>query len=247
MQQLQFVWGTSRCPASEVLSMETGSFTVDQPASAKRAINTDPTKCAVKRDMCDEDASMNQFSYCVWNKPYAKSACRGGCCISSGKCASSSCAISGIGRDVANMICYGTNNGFGFGGSNACAGLACKLEVAGCTTDAFGGNCVGSVVAFGEESAVYAESRRYIGAPCLDATPSDTTLDAAGSPAGIKGIYMGKLWTICDCSDEPGQITSPAAMLLNLTTTGEDCTVRNNTTSCRHRGYAATNSPLHAG
>jgi hypothetical protein len=117
------------------------------------------------------------------------------------------------------MICYGTNAGFGFGGSNLCAGLACKLAVPGCTTDAFGGNCVGTVVAFGDKSAVSPSSQRYIGAPCLDATPSDTTLDEQGNPAGISGVYMGKLWTICDCADNSGVIETPAQLLVNLTAT----------------------------
>jgi len=176
--------------------------------------------CKPRLDMCNEKASMNAFTYCVWNAPFSGSACRGGCCFSSGKCASSSCAISGMGRDVANMICYGANNGVGFGGNSNCAGLACKLATPGCTTDAFGGNCVGTVVPFGSKDAISAESLKLIGAPCLDATPSDTTLDAAGAPAsGEEGIYMGKLWTICDCTEGGTGLMEPAARLLNLTTT----------------------------
>ncbi|WIA36109.1 hypothetical protein OEZ86_007459 [Tetradesmus obliquus] len=221
LQQLQFVWGTSQCPSTaELLMMETGSLTVDQPGrAAVNAVNDDPSVCAPKPEMCNEKASMNSFSYCVWNAPFGRPSCKGGCCFSSGKCASSSCAISGVGRDVANMICYGTNAGFGFGGSNLCAGLACKLAVPGCTTDAFGGNCVGTVVAFGDKSTLNPASQKYIGAPCLDATPSDTTLDEQGNPAGISGVYMGKLWTICDCAGNPGMLETPAHMLVNLTAT----------------------------
>eukprot|EP00882_Tetradesmus_deserticola_P014646 GHRQ01015583.1.p1 GENE.GHRQ01015583.1~~GHRQ01015583.1.p1 ORF type:complete len:358 (+),score=77.13 GHRQ01015583.1:256-1329(+) len=199
--------------------METGSLSAVKPRRAA-AVNTDPSVCAPKPDMCNEEASMNSFSYCVWNEPFGSPSCKGGCCFSSGKCASSSCVISGVGRDVADMICYGSNAGFGFGGSNMCAGLACKLAVPGCTTDAFGGNCVGTVVAFGDQSAVTASSRKYIGAPCLDATPSDTTLDEQGNPAGISGVYMGKLWTICNCADTPGTPDTTAQMLVNLTATG---------------------------
>lgn len=217
MQHLQLIWGSTNCmPASApegTLMAESGTLISEDAGAAAGA-------CKPRLDMCNEKASMNAFTYCVWNAPFSGSACRGGCCFSSGKCASSSCAISGMGRDVANMICYGANNGVGFGGNSNCAGLACKLATPGCTTDAFGGNCVGTVAPFGPKDAISAESLKYIGAPCLDATPSDTTLDAAGAQAsGEEGIYMGKLWTICDCTEGGTGLPEPAARLLNLTTT----------------------------
>ena len=62
---------------------------------------------------------MNQFSYCVWNKPFTKSACRGGCFFSRGKCASSRCAISGMGRDGAGLVCSCPQSGVGIGGVGA--------------------------------------------------------------------------------------------------------------------------------
>lgn len=175
--------------------------------------------CSPRREMCDENSSMNQFSYCVWNKPFTKSACRGGCCFSSGKCASSSCAISGMGRDVAALVCYGTNSGVGIGGSARCAALGCKLAVPGCTTDAFGGNCVGTVAVLpGREAALHDDAARYIGAPCLDAAPSEYTLHADGSRAhNGKGEYAGRLWSICDCAASPLDVLpSPAASLLSV-------------------------------
>jgi hypothetical protein len=117
------------------------------------------------------------------------------------------------------MICYGVNSGVGFGGNSNCAGLACKLATPGCTTDAFGGNCVGTVVPFGSKEAVHPESQKFVGAPCLDATPSDTTLDRTGAPAsGEEGLYMGKLWTVCDCAEGGTGLPEPASRLLNLTT-----------------------------
>jgi hypothetical protein len=124
-----------------------------------------------------------------------------------------------MGRDVPNMICYGVNNGVGFGGNSNCGGLACKLATPGCTTDAFGGNCVGTVAPFASKDSISPESLKFIGAPCLDATPSDTTIDAAGSPAsGEEGIYMGKLWTVCNCAEGGTGLPEPAARLLDLTT-----------------------------
>ncbi|KAF8059416.1 hypothetical protein HT031_005221 [Scenedesmus sp. PABB004] len=213
LQQLQFVWGGSKC--SGTLAWEAGVF-----GAPPR--NDDPASCAPRRDMCNEGASMNQFSYCVWNAPFTTSACKGGCCFSSGKCASSSCVISGVGRDVPGTICYGTNAGAGFGGAPECAGLACRLAVPGCTTDPFGGNCVGTVVALGgDAAAVHPSAARFLGAPCLDATPSSVTLGEDGRPAGLAGVFMSKLWTICDCSDAPpGAAPGVGAALLNLTTAG---------------------------
>jgi hypothetical protein len=108
-----------------------------------------------------------------------------------------------------------------------CAGLACKLANPGCTTDAFGGNCVGTVVPFGSKDLVSHQAKKYIGATCLDATPSDTTLDVNGHPAENKGIYMGKLWTICDCSDQVAEIPDLGATFLNFTTAGLNNVTKN--------------------
>lgn len=221
LQHLQLVWGSTKCTkvatqaaAEAALVPEAGTLSEGAPVPA-----TGPGACKPRVDMCNEKASMNAFTYCVWNAPFSGPNCRGGCCFSSGKCASSSCAISGMGRDVPNMICYGVNSGVGFGGNSNCGGLACKLATPGCTTDAFGGNCVGTVVAFGSKEAVHPESLKFVGAPCLDATPSDTTLDRTGAPAsGEEGVYMGKLWTVCDCAEGGTGLPEPASRLLNLTT-----------------------------
>lgn len=218
---MQLVWGSTKCTkvatqaaAEAALVPEAGTLSEGAPVPA-----TGPGACKPRVDMCNEKASMNAFTYCVWNAPFSGPNCRGGCCFSSGKCASSSCAISGMGRDVPNMICYGVNSGVGFGGNSNCGGLACKLATPGCTTDAFGGNCVGTVVAFGSKEAVHPESLKFVGAPCLDATPSDTTLDRTGAPAsGEEGVYMGKLWTVCDCAEGGTGLPEPASRLLNLTT-----------------------------
>jgi hypothetical protein len=233
IQQLELVWGTANCVSAAgseedsegELTPESGSLSASDAAveAAEAATpGTHPGSCKARTDMCNEKASMNAFNYCVWNAPFSAPRCKGGCCVSSGRCASSSCAISGMGRDVPNMICYGVNRGVGFGGSSTCAGLACKLATPGCTTDAFGGNCVGTVVAFGSSTEeVHPAAAKLIGAACLDATPSDDTLDAQGRVAAgeEQGIYMSKLWSVCDCSEGGGVgLPGPAARLLNLTT-----------------------------
>jgi hypothetical protein len=142
-----------------------------------------------------------EFNACSYTPPFTTSSCWGGCCRSAGKCASSSCAISGLGRDVTSIICYGINAGLSIGGSNICNGLGCKLAVPGCITDTFGGNCVGKVVATGAVWSLDPVASKYLGYPCLDATPSEITLNSKGQ-ASEKGGYVAKLWTICDCMDQ---------------------------------------------
>jgi hypothetical protein len=72
----------------------------------------------------------------------------GGNCAN-GTCATSSCMLNGMGKDVATMMCFGTNlmpnplldATLG----NPCTNLACKLDRPNCTTTNFGldGFCTG--------------------------------------------------------------------------------------------------------
>jgi hypothetical protein len=155
--------------------------------------------------MCAHGASATSTAFCPVVSPFTKSACLGGCCFSSGKCTSSSCAISGIGKEVSNTICYGLNPAIAIGASPNCRGLACKLAVPGCTSDLLGGSCVGTVVDLaGTAQAKNPAGAALVGYPCLDVTPSDKTLTKEGT-LSTTGEYVAKLWSICDCKASTAQ------------------------------------------
>jgi len=163
--------------------------------------------------MCAASASITAASHCPVVKPFTSASCLGGCCYSSGKCTSSSCAISGVGKEVPNTICYGVNAEGAIGGTPQCTGLACKLAVPGCTSDLLGGSCVGMVVdttgtAFVDNPAGAA----LVGYPCLDVTPSDKTLNADGSKStNGTGAYVASLWSVCDCYASAASAASAGA------------------------------------
>lgn len=172
-------------------------------------------------DQCAPEASSTSTAYCPVLAPFTSAACLGGCCVSSGKCTSSSCAISGLGKEVPNTICYGLNPAIAIGASPNCRGLACKLAVPGCTSDLLGGSCVGTVVDLsGKAAADNPSGAALVGYPCLDVTPSDKTLTADGK-LSLSGGYVAKLWSICDCAAPAtiGHTNIPVPRLgkLNLT------------------------------
>lgn len=208
----------SPAPSTSKTPSGTKATTKSSPASSPRPSTTTKPKpaasatsvvpqitCPANANMCVEDATMIDLAYCPFMPPWTRSRCVGGCCVSTGKCASSSCSISGLGRDVPDIICYGVNNGVAIGGSNVCAGLGCRLAAPGCTTDTFGGNCVGTVWPInGTATGLSSKAKKWLGYPCLDATPSSNTLTADGKPTtSATGVYMAKLWTICNCTDVP--------------------------------------------
>jgi hypothetical protein len=171
--------------------------------------------------MCSQDATSSSTAYCPALAPYKKATCLGGCCASSGKCTSSSCAISGIGKEVSNTICYGLNPAIAIGASPNCRGLACKLSIPGCTSDLLGGSCLGTVVDLSGVAASFNPAgSALVGYPCLDVTPSDKTLTADGKLT-LSGGYVAKLWSICDCQAPAtiGNTNIPVPRLgkLNLT------------------------------
>lgn len=173
-------------------------------------------------DMCSHEASATAASYCPALSPFKSSTCLGGCCVSSGKCTSSSCAISGLGREVHNTICYGLNPAVAVGASPNCGGLACQLAVPGCTSDLLGGSCIGTVVDLsGKARTENPAGAKLLGYPCLDVTPSDKTLKADGTLSATGG-YVAKLWSICDCKapaavTREGLLSFPKVGKLNVT------------------------------
>ncbi|GBF88056.1 hypothetical protein Rsub_00768 [Raphidocelis subcapitata] len=219
LRTLQFVWGNCNpidgvpapAPTPEyveaVTRLESGSaepqeettVLIEVPA-APPAAKEAPPLCPPLPDMCAPGAESTSTAFCPVLAPFTKATCLGGCCISSGKCTSSSCQISGLGKEVQNTICYGLNPAIAIGASAACRGLACKLAVPGCTSDLLGGSCVGTVVDLrGDAAGRNPGGAKYIGQPCLDVTPSDKTLTAEGGLT-TKGEYVAKLWSICDCN-----------------------------------------------
>lgn len=154
--------------------------------------------CPALQEMCSAEASATSTSFCPVVAPFKSSQCLGGCCFSSGKCTSSSCAISGLGKEAPNTICYGLNPAVAIGASPVCRGLACKLAVPGCTSDLLGGSCVGTVVDPTGAAEKSPASAALVGMPCLDVTPSDKTLTKDGA-LSKSGEYVAKLWSVCDC------------------------------------------------
>jgi len=178
--------------------------------------------CPSLIDQCSPGASTTSTAFCPTVSPFKKATCLGGCCFSSGKCTSSSCAISGIGKEVSNTICYGLNPAIAIGASPNCRGLACKLAVPGCTSDLLGGSCVGTVIDLaGTAQKKNPAGAALVGFPCLDVTPSDKTLTKEGTLSS-SGEYVAKLWSICDCkastiSSREGLFGLPKFGRLNVT------------------------------
>jgi hypothetical protein len=126
----------------------------------------------------------------VIKSPFIKRTCVGGCCASSGRCASTSCGGAGIGKEVANTMCYGLNAPGAIGVSAKCAGLACWLAVPGCTSSQQTGACVGTVVDFyGTVATTNAAGAAMVGYPCLDVSTANATLDNDGTEVQVSQGY----------------------------------------------------------
>lgn len=152
--------------------------------------------------MCNaSETSLAADAYCPATAPLTRAACASGCCVSSGRCGSSACALAGLGGEVPNTVCYGLNRPGGVGFTAQCTNLGCKLAVPGCTTDLLGGSCVGTVTNLtAAAGAPGAPGAALLGYPCLDVTPSSAALTAVGADAaGAAGLYVKGLWTVCNC------------------------------------------------
>lgn len=215
LQTLQFVWANCNPLAGGSAPRPAAPKKATPPPAAEDAsepvpVLETPTEggaeekialpaCPSMLDMCSHDASSTSTAFCPALSPFKKSTCLGGCCVSSGKCTSSSCAISGVGKEVPNTICYGLNPAIAIGASPNCRGLACKLAIPGCTSDLLGGSCLGTVVDLsGKAAEANPAGAALVGYPCLDVTPSDKTLDGDGK-LSLSGPFVAKLWSICDC------------------------------------------------
>lgn len=151
--------------------------------------------CPQVLDSCATTVGVDSQAYCPIVSPFAKRVCIGGCCASGGKCTSSSCTISGIGKEVANVICYGINQAQTIGATPDCLSLGCYLTVPGCTSNLLGGSCLGTVVDMtgGKLSATNPAGLALLGKPCLDVTVSDTTLKSDNTNSQV-GLVLPSCW-----------------------------------------------------
>ncbi|WIA22525.1 hypothetical protein OEZ86_009517 [Tetradesmus obliquus] len=136
-----------------------------------------------------------------------------------------SCTLSGLGKEVPLLSCFGTNllptAAAGAAESlSPCANLACKLAKEGCeSSGAFGVGsfCTGKVVSMGATAKLHALGTSYLGYPCIELKDIKAGLlagaaAAAAGPAGdysAKGAFVAKSWKVCDCA--AGGVTAQAS------------------------------------
>uniref|UniRef100_A0A383VAQ1 Uncharacterized protein n=1 Tax=Tetradesmus obliquus TaxID=3088 RepID=A0A383VAQ1_TETOB len=124
-----------------------------------------------------------------------------------------SCTLSGLGKEVPLLSCFGTNllptAAAGAAESlSPCANLACKLAKEGCeSSGAFGVGsfCTGKVVSMGATAKLHALGTSYLGYPCIELKDIKAGLlagaaaAAAAGPAGdysAKGAFVAKSWKV---------------------------------------------------
>jgi hypothetical protein len=132
-----------------------------------------------------------------------------GLLCSDGACATSSCALGGMGKDVATMMCFGTNMLpnplLAVTTGNPCAHLACKLDRPNCTSSGIGwaGFCTGRVTATSSSAKLHPSGKVFLGHPCIEHKgPMLNLMPLADYSA--RGIYAAKAWKVCDCIRGPG-------------------------------------------
>ncbi|KAF8063666.1 Prx [Scenedesmus sp. PABB004] len=219
LEQLQLVWATKRCgrPLEVQRTAQGGEVVAEVPPEAVAAGSDDDDDDDKDKDKDGSTAAGAGGSVTaaeveavttetVVEEPPppgnagGSGACSGGVACSDGMCATPSCVLNGMGKDVPGMVCYGTNiipnpllemvNG------NPCANLACKLDKPGCASK--GGFCTGRVVAMGAASQLHASGRAHVGHPCVEhKAPLLGLVPAADYDA--KGTYVSRAWKVCDC------------------------------------------------
>ncbi|KAF8060332.1 Prx [Scenedesmus sp. PABB004] len=210
LQNFRMVWAMEDCPTvappAEPVPKPDEPEAPAAPAPAAPVAPPPPAACPAAPSMCSADAAEGARGFCPVVAPFTAPECAGGCCVSSGKCKLPLCKLNGLGSDVMalDFICYAKNDG-PFGLLNKCRDLACKLAVPGCKSHLLGGNCVGTVVAAGDD--VDDQAKQYLGMPCLETVnlpgPLHLPLTKPGLPSA-SGEYVSGLWTVCDCDGGPG-------------------------------------------
>jgi hypothetical protein len=170
--------------------------------------------------VCRQDAAEGSLGYCSYQPPYGSGKCLGSCCVSRGKCSSTSCAANGLGKDVLLMSCYGKNQEVKASLilGNPCANLGCKLHVPGCKDDQqlvgtgsslgsgspgnSGGSCVGEIVslAANPEQQLNPVGKQLLGYPCLSRLAEDDMQQPIESPIKPEEYVYGA-WKVCYSSD----------------------------------------------
>jgi hypothetical protein len=122
-----------------------------------------------------------------------------------GMCATTSCLIGGMGREVAGGDCTGllvTREA-----QHVCANLACALDVPGCVSPGalgFGGFCSGRVVALGEAPVLHAAAAVLLGLPCIETkwlrSPGMADIAALAAADAGAGAYVKGAWKVCGCA-----------------------------------------------
>jgi hypothetical protein len=153
--------------------------------------------------------------------------CGGNHLCKDGKCATSSCSLAGLGADVPNLMCYGTNMRLPFLNSgldvSPCSFLACKLDTASCTSSGLmgvGGFCTGKVVSMGAAAMLHPQGKQWLGYPCVEHKSSGLGLRAGmlGEMTSAEDM-VAKSWKVCDCVKKAPLRNSLAMMLPNGTIT----------------------------
>ena len=172
--------------------------------------------CKPRPDQCSTSAAYGTKAYCSYMLPhFSAKVCLGGCCISSGRCGSSSCISSGLGKDVGLMPCFGSNQ-LSNPLTDKCANLGCELYTPGCKNGK--GSCVGRVVPLvGNTLLMHPIGRTLLGLPCLDMSmdpaPSLDRVPLRDGTLSRAGIYVGGPWKVCDCIDTSSVLSSPLDLL----------------------------------
>lgn len=233
LMQLQLVWAA--CDDSQGSSSSSGSGTVSaaavsaggQPGSKKRKGAKGSSVKVSLASMSTTTGSSSSEDGDSMQEQQVGPKCSGNHLCKDGKCATSSCSLAGLGSDVPNMMCYGTNMRLPFLSSgldvSPCSFLACKLDAASCTSSGLmgvGGFCTGKVVSMGAAAMLHPQGKQWLGYPCVEHKSSSLGLRAGmlGEMTSAEDM-VAKAWKVCDCVKKAPLRNSLAMMLPNGTIT----------------------------
>jgi hypothetical protein len=196
LQRIQLLWASPSCPMHAI-------------ARDTIARDTDTLRVATVAPVVDADHAPADVSLSV-----GPAVCSGNAACRGGTCPTSSCTLSGMGKDVASMMCFGTNLVpnplLELTTGNPCANLACKLDRPNCTSMGIlgvGGFCTGKVVAMGTAAKLHQSGKAMLGHPCIE--HKGTMLDLMPiADYNAKGVYVAKAWKACDCVKGGGGVAN---------------------------------------
>ena len=224
LMQLQLVWASSSCDSSSgeggaVSTAAAGGAAGDKKKGKKGAGLVQASLTSISEAEAGSDSSSTGSS--------SEPKCVGNHLCANGKCATSSCMLAGIGSEVSNMMCLGTNMRLPFLSSgietSPCSFLGCKLDTASCTSSGLmgvGGFCTGRVVAMGAEAMLHPQGKQWLGYPCVEHKAASLGLRASmlGELTSAEDM-VSKSWKVCDCVKKTPLRNSLAIMMPNGTIT----------------------------